>query len=247
MGAIQIVALSLVLSCLASGAAAFREGEFIPTARKAQFHEVRTQWHDLMGSHCPRFGQERLVALPLPKPHESLAVKDAYKLQLSFDGDRHVTPWLKVLGPGALPVPVVHVTLRRAGEEILGVVATVHTAPVEYEHQHKALVDEWLNASAWPKHLLIKYHFISEREVDLDQGLYVLMAIGLGSLMLLILNAAAGSEAKLARFLSDITSEGGAVLGGGGPAAAPPELVVAGGDRSEVAPAAAWKGGGKAE
>jgi hypothetical protein len=110
--------------------------------------------------------------------HQALFVYPQLKPCSTPAGDRYLTPWLKVLGPGAPPVPVVHVTVRRAGEDILGVKAMVHTAPVEYEHQHKALVDEWLNASAWPKHLLIRYHFVSEREVDLDQGLYVLMAIG---------------------------------------------------------------------
>lgn len=42
---------------------------------------------------------------------------------------------------------------------------------------HKALVEEWRNES-WPKHLLIKYEFKSELEVDLDRGLYVVMAMG---------------------------------------------------------------------
>lgn len=65
----------------------FLEGEFVPTARRAQFHgvriamprmesslyvtiapvpqmmlQVRTTWHDLLGRHCPRFGQDRVVS-----------------------------------------------------------------------------------------------------------------------------------------------------------------------------------------
>lgn len=88
-----------LLLCLATlycstRAAAFRNGDFVQTARKAQFHEVnkahavlmlsllhppppltltrtshiafapqsRTQWHDLLGHHCPRFGIDRLVS-----------------------------------------------------------------------------------------------------------------------------------------------------------------------------------------
>jgi hypothetical protein len=64
--------------------------------------------------------------------------------------------------------------------------------------------------------------------------------------MVLVLNAAAGSEAKLARFLADITSEEGGALGGPAPTAS--EMKAGGsGDRSEAAPAAVWKGGGKGE
>ena len=73
------------LSWLGPAASSFREGEFVPTARRAQFHGVRlclslsglescrfaastvalqarTTWHDLLGRHCPRFGQDRVVS-----------------------------------------------------------------------------------------------------------------------------------------------------------------------------------------
>eukprot|EP00967_Tisochrysis_lutea_P048523 scaffold59288_cov23-Tisochrysis_lutea.AAC.1 len=39
-------------------------------------------------------------------------------------GDRHLTPWLKVMGKGAPTAPLVEVVLRRSGQELLGVVAT---------------------------------------------------------------------------------------------------------------------------
>jgi hypothetical protein len=141
-------------------ALAFRDGEYIPSARKAQFHEVReagspcrcpcsmaiwrsdpdhrlpacpphphpphhplllqtrTQWHDMLGNHCPRFGQDRLVALPLPRPNSQLASTDIYKLQLSFDGvSRLLTcnPLILYLGRAILisctfahPLPLAH-------------------------------------------------------------------------------------------------------------------------------------------
>jgi len=46
----------------------YHAGDFIPTARKGQFQGTRTQWHDLIGRHCPRFAQDRTVMLPLPRP-----------------------------------------------------------------------------------------------------------------------------------------------------------------------------------
>ncbi|KAF5843216.1 hypothetical protein DUNSADRAFT_892 [Dunaliella salina] len=65
---------------------AFRDGDFIQSARKSQFHGQRTHWHDLLGHHCPRYGHQRLVAMPLQKPIANFTGDDDYKIQLSFDG-----------------------------------------------------------------------------------------------------------------------------------------------------------------
>ena len=48
--------------------------------------QQRTHWHDILGSHCPKFGVKRLVAVPLPQP-QGYKAADEYKLQLSFDGE----------------------------------------------------------------------------------------------------------------------------------------------------------------
>ena len=47
--------------------------------------QTRTQWHDLIGRHCPRFAQDRTVVLPLPRPVGYLG-EEEYKLALSFEG-----------------------------------------------------------------------------------------------------------------------------------------------------------------
>ncbi|GAX81759.1 hypothetical protein CEUSTIGMA_g9187.t1 [Chlamydomonas eustigma] len=207
MRGVSGIIVSFYLLLLIKLSSAYVEGEFIPTARKSQFHGVRTQWHDLLGSYCPRHGQDRTVALPLPQPQAALQPdKDDYKIQLSFDSDRLFTSWIKVLGPGAPRVPVVEIHLRRAGEELLGVTAQVLDAPISYLHSHPTLADEWRNESAWPKHLLIVYRFKSEQEIDLDRGLYVIIALALVCLFILMLNAASGSEAKLAHFLQDVVA-----------------------------------------
>ncbi len=102
----QMSLLLLGLLVLLSGAAAnFHEGDFIPSARRAQFGGVcqcqqvhvpsesqwktdaatydhfgavlpdtlmlmqsRTHWHDLLGRHCPRFGEDHVVGLPTCPP-----------------------------------------------------------------------------------------------------------------------------------------------------------------------------------
>ena len=46
--------------------------------------QLRTEWHDLLGRHCPRFAWDSVAVLPLPEPTE-WHVEDEYKLMLSFD------------------------------------------------------------------------------------------------------------------------------------------------------------------
>ena len=83
--ALSCILISICYFQLAS--ANFLEGEFVPTARRAQFQgvctvmpraqgqfvmtiapdsqlmlQIRTTWHDLLGRHCPRFGQDRVVS-----------------------------------------------------------------------------------------------------------------------------------------------------------------------------------------
>ena len=49
---------------------------------------------------------------------------------------------------------------------------------MRYLHQHQAMIAEFKNASHWPKHLLVRYRFKTENDVDLDRGLYVLFIAG---------------------------------------------------------------------
>ncbi|PNW88892.1 hypothetical protein CHLRE_01g049450v5 [Chlamydomonas reinhardtii] len=203
----------LLLSVLASLsplalATTFRDGDYIHTSRKAQFHQSRTNWQDLLGQHCPRFGIDRLVAVPIPKPQLAFGKGDTYKLQFSFDGDRHLTPWLPLLGEGAPAVPLIIVTLRRSGEELLGATAAVLDAPEEYKQRHPVLVSELHNVTHWPKHVLVHYRFDTRNDVDLDRGLYVLFPIGLIAVLVLCLSALRGVQPKLAQFLADVTAEG---------------------------------------
>jgi hypothetical protein len=46
--------------------------------------QQRTEWHDLLGRHCPRFGKYQIVTFPLQRPQQ-WAPQDDYKLMLSFD------------------------------------------------------------------------------------------------------------------------------------------------------------------
>ena len=52
------------------------------------------------------------IVLPVPRP-VGFSAADDYKMSLSFDHDRFLTPWLLVMGPKAPDVPMVHVSLVR--------------------------------------------------------------------------------------------------------------------------------------
>ncbi|EFN54175.1 hypothetical protein CHLNCDRAFT_17489, partial [Chlorella variabilis] len=164
--------LLLVASCRGTE---FQEGDFVPSARRAQFHGQRTHWHDILGQHCPKFGVKRLVAVPLPQPLGYKAADD-YKVQFSFDGDRHLTPWLPVIGKRAASPPYVEVELTRSGDSIVAVSASVYQLDEEDQAQHAPLVREFLNATHWPKHLLVHYTWHTRHEEDEEAGLLVLFS-----------------------------------------------------------------------
>eukprot|EP00798_Chlamydomonas_sp_ICE-L_P006710 gene6710-3380_t len=233
------IVLALIIIAVAS---AHREGDFIQASRRSQFQELRTQWSDLVGHHCPRFGADRLVAIPVPKPEKEFTytAQETYKIQLSFDDDSFITSWISIIGRHAPPVPVLDVEIRRSGDEITRVTARVEYAPDAYIKNHAQLVNEFKNTTHWPKHLLVRYRFNTQndvdldrglylllqlRDVDLDRGLYLLFAVGLMVTIILIINAASGAHLKLAQFLQDVAGDDPAASGG----------------------AATWKGEAKAE
>ena len=46
-----------------------------------------------------------------------------------------------------------------------------------YLYAHHQLLDEFRNATHWPKHLLVQYAWQVEQEVDALPGLYVVFAV----------------------------------------------------------------------
>lgn len=46
-----------------------------------------------------------------------------------------------------------------------------------YLYAHHQLLDEFRNATHWPKHLLVQYSWQVEQEVDALSGLYVVFAV----------------------------------------------------------------------
>ena len=53
----------------------------------------------------------------------------------------------------------------------------VHQVSKGYLYAHHQLLDEFRNATHWPKHLLVQYSWQAEQEVDALSALYVVFAV----------------------------------------------------------------------
>ncbi|OAE34071.1 hypothetical protein AXG93_4280s1200 [Marchantia polymorpha subsp. ruderalis] len=100
----QLVFLLVGLVVFVDRCSAYGQGDFVPTSRKGQYHNMRTDWMDQLGRHCPRFGIDNEVVLPLPKP-TGYTGADPYKmcdfsvhgqLALFFAGYESITLELEV-------------------------------------------------------------------------------------------------------------------------------------------------------
>lgn len=212
----NVILISL-LSTLSVALCQFQDGEYVPTARRAQFHGSRTQWHDLLGRHCPRFASDLVVTVPLPRPLGYTSA-DEYKLSLAFDGERIVTPWLTLIGRRAPEHPMVDVELTHTGQELRAVAANVYPAPSDFYAEHGDLFVAFANATHWPKHLVVSYHWRHVREVDAEWGLMVLFGTGLLSMLVSLLAMARSYHDKLRAFMEELASDplaqGGGATGG---------------------------------
>lgn len=83
----------------------------------------------------------------------------------------------------------------------------VDKVPPVFLRKHFNYTKDVLDASKWPKHLLVRYTFKTENDISLDRGLYVVFGLGSAVLLILGLNACYGNGAKLSQFLRDMTAD----------------------------------------
>lgn len=229
----RVVPTLLIISVLSfsikPATADFHRGDLVPASRRAQFHGSRTTWHDLFARHCPTFGVDAVVAVPLPKPL-SFRDNDEYKLQLSFDHDRHVTRWVTVLDKATRDeyalhlkgvadrqrksdtrikgsnkkglkgdngdsetssfdfekdfdryppfVPMIDYQLVRGDGGVIKR-TDIKVVPISpnYLKTHREYVRNFHNSSDWPKHVLVRYTWDTEVEVDSEGFLSVSLLV----------------------------------------------------------------------
>lgn len=116
-----------------------------------------------------------------------------------------------MIGKRAASPPYVEVTLTRSGEAVRAVKAVVFQMDWQDVREHRDVVAQFVNATHWPKGLLVHYRWASRREVDGDRGLLLLFAAAVAAVALLGLSAVRSHREKLARFLSDVGGDEGLV------------------------------------
>ncbi|KAL2614251.1 hypothetical protein R1flu_025943 [Riccia fluitans] len=181
---------------------AYGQGDFVPMSRRGQYHSMRTSWIDQLGRHCPRFGIDNEVVLPLPKP-TGYTGTDPYKIALLFGSEKYQTPWLFVVGRSSMEVPMIDVTLRYAGSDFLGATAKVVNMPDSYLNEHPNIKTNFWEPNNWPKHILVRYFWEEDSEIDVAAGLYVLFGSGLVLTVAMALHILQSSKDKLSRFIKE--------------------------------------------
>lgn len=198
--------------------------------RKGLQHPARTQLFCPLhfSSHLISFPSPFQLAIPLPAPADgSAALTGTYKVQLAFDGDRLVTPWLAVLGREGGGVPVINLLFSSAGGAPTRVVASVAPAPPAYLAAHGALAAEWADPGVWPKHVPVSVAWAPPAPaVDRRAGAGVVLWGGLAAAVAALVAALAGKEKLVADLMEDVA---GVIQGGGGWEAGGMPLPVGGG------------------
>ncbi|CAM6106541.1 unnamed protein product [Calypogeia fissa] len=202
-----LVSVSIALALYAELSSAYVVGDFVHFSRKGQYHALRSPWYDQLGRHCPRFGMNSEVVLPLPKP-TGYTGSDPYKISFSFGNERYGTPWLFVIGRKGPDVPMIDVNLRYAGGDLLGVNAKVVSMPESYLKEHESIKEEFLDVEKWPKHVLVRYVWEEKSEIDVAGGLFVLFGSGLVLTVFMALHILQSSKEKLARFIQETVVQG---------------------------------------
>lgn len=163
---------------------------------------MRSLPEDFLGHHCPRFGIDREVLLPVPKPIGYTGA-DAYKVALQIGKEKFHTPWLFVVGRQSSEVPMISVKLRYAGGDLQGAIAKVENMPHKYVVQHEAVMKHYWDVQRWPKHILVQYQWEEKSSIDVETGLYVLFGSGFLLTLITALHILQSSKEKLARFVKE--------------------------------------------
>ncbi|XP_071721137.1 uncharacterized protein [Rutidosis leptorrhynchoides] len=201
-----LLSLLLTLSSMISYTAAYRPGDIVPMSKMGQYHSSRTVWHDMIGRHCPIFGVNREVLVPISKP-TGFTGADPYKISFQVGKEKYYIPWLLVVNRKKSEVPMIDVHLRYSGSDFLGVTANVVDMPHHYLELHPDISKQFWDAQIWPKHVLVRYTWEEQSEIDVATGFYVLFGSGLLMTFVLSIYILQSSRDKLERFVRETVAE----------------------------------------
>ncbi|QDZ19306.1 hypothetical protein HOP50_02g18210 [Chloropicon primus] len=210
---VAVVLVVAVVLAGSQGASAYHKGDTLHLARRAQFNQKRTEWHEIFGRFCPHFAVNDVVAVPLAKPH-GFEKGDDYKLSLALDHYNFHTSWMRVINgkKASVSIPMVHVNLVHAGEEVTSFRAKVVPLPQEYSNTHAESINHFKNQTHWPKLLVVKYEWEERDLVRLDAGIAAITLLGVVVGAYLMAKIVSKSKGELEEFVNDISSEDGLSL-----------------------------------
>ncbi|KAJ6708434.1 ATP-DEPENDENT HELICASE/DEOXYRIBONUCLEASE SUBUNIT B [Salix viminalis] len=209
----RFASVFIFLISLPSVSLAYRPGDIVPMSKKGQYHSSRTAWHDMIGKHCPIFAVNREVLIPIAKP-TGYTGTDPYKLSFQVGKEKLLIPWLFVINRKSSEVPMIDVHLRYSGSDLHGVTAKVIDMPHHYVETHPDIRQQFWDPQHWPKHVLIRYTWKEQSEIDVSSGFYVLFGSGLMLSFILSIYILQSSRDKLARFVRETVAESSMPAGG---------------------------------
>lgn len=198
---------------MASKSVAYRPGDTVPMSKMGQYHSSRTVWHDLIGRQCPIFAVNREVLIPIPKP-TGYTGADPYKISFQVGREKFMIPWLLLINRKGPEVPMIDIHLRYSGPDLLGVTAKIVDMPHHYVEIHPDIRKQFLDPQHWPKHVLVRYTWVEQSEIDVNAGFYVLLGSGLLLSFVLSIYILQSSQDKLARFVKETVAESSMPAGG---------------------------------
>ncbi|XP_059641139.1 uncharacterized protein LOC132283233 [Cornus florida] len=208
-----IISVLLLLLSLSPNSLAYRPGDLVPMSKMGQYHSSRTVWHDMIGRHCPIFAVNREVLIPIPKP-TGFTGADPYKLSFQVGREKFLIPWLLVINRKSSEVPLIDVHLRYSGSDLHGVTAKVIDMPHHYIEIHQDISKHFWDPQHWPKHVLVRYTWEEQSDIDVASGFYVLFGSGLVLSFVLSIYILQSSRDKLARFMRETIAESSIPAGG---------------------------------
>ncbi|KAL7136088.1 hypothetical protein ABFS83_10G005400 [Erythranthe nasuta] len=210
---LMVAVLLLLLSSLIPSYLAYRPGDIVPMSRMGQYHSTRTVWHDMIGRHCPVFAVNRESLIPIPKP-TGYTGSDPYKISFQVGQEKFYIPWLFVINRKSTEVPMIEIHLRYSGADLLGVTAKVVDMPNNYVELHPDIRKQFWDQEQWPKHILVRYTWEEQSEIDVVSGFYVLFGSGLMLSFVLAMYVLQSSRDKLAKFVKETVADSSMSAGG---------------------------------
>ncbi|KAB2008858.1 hypothetical protein ES319_D10G127700v1 [Gossypium barbadense] len=201
--------LVLLLLCLPFISVAYRPGDIVPMSKMGQYHSSRTVWHDVIGKHCPIFAVNREVLIPIAKP-TGYTGADPYKISFQVWKEKFLVPWLFLINRKSSEVPMIDMHLRYSGGDLHGVTAKIVDMPHHYVEIHPNIRKQFWDPQHWPKHVLVRYTWEEQLEIDVTSGFYVLFGSGLMLSFILSIYILQSSRDKLARFVMETVAESSA-------------------------------------